>query len=869
MTPTRITAAVFLALSLFGCGGGGDGGTPSDGGTTPTPDPGTPTGNLVLSGTITAASNIVVDTDTNDPDSVYVANDTRATAQAIANPAMVGGFVTATPTFGLSHRYTLTSDPDDVYVVDLVAGQTVALEIADSPSADLDLALYDASGTLLDSSLGVARYETVTAPSSARYYLRVNAYSGRSNYVLTVGSGVLPATAPTLAGDFVPGEAVVRFKPAGVQAAVASLGLEIKAGSAERPMLMNLNGPRVALAESEGLFKPVAGLTVAAASEDKLRTLYRIKALQGRSDVLSADPNYRVKIAKTPNDPYYSLQWHYPLINLPQAWDTTTGTPASGEVVVAVVDTGVFLSHPDISPNLLRDGSNNVVGYDFVSSAVTSNDGDGIDANADDPGDESSPASSSWHGTHVAGTIAAASNNGVGVSGVAWGAKIMPVRVIGKGGGTSYDVLQGVRYAAGLSNDSGRLPTRKADVINLSLGCLNCYVAAEQALFNEVRAAGVIVVAAAGNENTRSLGYPASYDNVVSVSAVAMDRTRAPYSNYGSKIDIAAPGGDTSRDSNADGYADGILSTLVTATRGPDYRFYQGTSMAAPHVAGVAALMKAVHPGLTPGDFDAMLGNGLLTVDLGSAGRDDTYGWGLVDAAKAVLAARNAASGSTSAALSANPGRLDFGASVASGTLEIGKLGSASLNVGGVSDDAAWLTVSAASVDANGLGGYTVSVNRAGLSAGSYSATISISGGDGSTIRVPVSMQVGSTVSQANTGRYYVLLLDANLNLVKQATVEGSAGRYPFRFEGIAAGTYYLYAGTDSDWDDFVCDDAEVCGAYPTVGTPQTFSVSADRANLDFTAGLVASPSTQSADSVTDRFKISRGHVTANKGVRR
>lgn len=869
MTPLRIAAALLLLFSLYGCGGGD---SSSDSGTTPTPtpDPGTPaTGNLVLSGTITAASNIVVDTDTNDPDSVYVANDTRTTAQAIANPAMVGGFVTATPTFGLSHRYTLSADPDDVYAVDLVAGQSVALEIADSPSADLDLALYDSAGTLIDSSLGVARYETVTVPTSGRYYLRVNAYSGRSNYVMTVGSGVLPANAPTLAADFVAGEAVVRFKPAAAQAAVAALGLEVKAGGADRPMLANLNGPRVALAEAEGLFKPVAGLNIAASSEDKLRTLYRIKALQGRGDVLSADPNYRMKIARTPNDPYYSLQWHYPLINLPQAWDTTTGTPASGEVVVAVVDTGVFLSHPDISPNLLRDGSNNVVGYDFVSSVVSSNDGDGIDANADDPGDESTPASSSWHGTHVAGTIAAASNNGVGVSGVAWGAKIMPVRVIGKGGGTSYDVLQGVRYAAGLSNDSGRLPTRKADVINLSLGCLNCYTAAEQALFNEVRAAGVVVVAAAGNENTRSLGYPASYDNVVSVSAVAMDRTRAPYSNYGTKVDVAAPGGDTSRDSNADGYADGILSTLVTATRGPDYRFYQGTSMAAPHVAGVVALMKAVHPGMTPGDFDAMLSNGLLTTDLGSAGRDDTFGHGLIDAAKAVLAARNAASGTSSAALSANPGRLDFGASVASGTLDIGKVGSASLTVTGVGDDAAWLTVGAASVDANGLGSYTVSVNRGGLSAGSYSATISVSGGDGSTIRIPVSMQVGATVTQANTGRYYVLLLDANLNLVKQTVVEGSAGRYAYRFDGIAAGTYYLYAGTDSDWDDFVCDDAEVCGAYPTVGTPQTFSVDADRANLDFTAGLVASPSTQSTNNVADRFKLSRGHVTANKGVRR
>jgi serine protease len=781
----------------------------------------------------------------------------------------LAGFVTANPTFGLGDRFTLQADPDDVYAVDLVAGQSVSLEVTNSPSADLDMGLYNSGGALVDSSVGVARFEAVTAPTSGRYFVRVNAYSGKSNYVLTIGTGIEPTATLRLAGDFVPDEAVVQFVAPTAKAAISALGVAVKAGASDRPMLVSLSGPRIAVASGDGMLKPLTGTSIGPEQAAKLQTLYQIKALRGRGDVVSADPNYRVRPMKTPNDPYYALQWNYPLINLPQAWEVTTGTPASGDVVVAVVDTGVFLAHPDLTTSLLRNGAGNVIGYDFVSSAVSSNDGDGIDANADDPGDESSPASSSWHGTHVAGTIAAASNNGVGVAGVAWGAKIMPVRVIGKGGGTSYDVLQGVRYAAGLSNDSGTLPSRRADIINLSLGCANCYSATEQALYNQVRAAGVVVVAAAGNENTNQLGYPASYDGVISVSAVAMDRTRAPYSNYGTKIDVAAPGGDTSRDSNADDYADGILSTLASATRTADYRFYQGTSMAAPHVAGVIALMKAVYPAMTPGQLDALLESGALTTDLGTAGRDNTYGWGLIDAAKAVLAAQNAASGVSVTALSANPGRLDFGATLASANLDLTKLGSGMINVTSVSDDAAWLTVSGGTLDSSGLGSYNVSVNRTGLSAGSYSATISVAGSNGVTILVPVSMQVISSQTQANTGHYFVLLLDRDLNLISQVAVAGANGRYDYRFDGLAAGTYYIYAGTDSDWDDFICDDGEACGAYPTLGTPTPLELNSDHPGLDFSVGIVSSPTTLSAAASADRFQIKRGAGTALKGVSR
>jgi serine protease len=599
----------------------------------------------------------------------------------------------------------------------------------------------------------------------------------------------------------------------------------------------------------------------------KLDTLYRIKALRQRADVQSADPNYIVKASKTPNDQHYPLQWHYPLINLPQAWDVTNGTSAGGEVVVAVIDTGVFFGHTDLANALLRDGGGNVVGYDFIRSTTTSNDGDGIDANADDPGDESTPASSSWHGTHVAGTVAARSDNGVGVAGVSWGARIMPVRVLGRGGATSYDVMQGVRYAAGLANDSGTLPSRRADIINLSLGCLNCFSTAEQTLFTQVRNAGVIVIAAAGNENSAQPGYPASYNGVVSVSAVDINRGRAPYSNYGANIAVAAPGGDASLDRNGDGYGDGVLSTLVGADRSSDYRFYQGTSMAAPHMCGVVALMKAVYPALSPNDLDALLASGAITTDLGSAGRDDQFGWGLIDAAKAVLEAQRLAAGVPTAALVANPNRFDFGVSLSMATLNLTKLGDGTLSVTGVTSDATWLTVTPGSINADQLGSYVVSVNRAGLSAGSYSATLTVAASSGLPLKLPVSMQVMTAPVQVTTGHYWVLLLDRDFNVVSQQAQVGSSGRYAFQFSNLAKGTYFLYAGTDSDWDDVICDEGEVCGAYPTLGEPGAIEVNDNLGNLDFIVGFSSSPSTLSTSAVPGGAGLRHGARVPGKGI--
>lgn len=264
-----------------------------------------------------------------------------------------------------------------------------------------------------------------------------------------------------------------------------------------------------------------------------------------------------------PNDPYYKHQWHLDQVQMPNAWMRTRGRG----VVVAVIDTGVLYRDHERgrrAPDLA--GTRFVPGWDFV-------DGD------DTPDDEHG------HGTHVAGTIAQSTHNAIGVAGVAPDAAIMPLRVLNaQGGGRSGDIAAAIRWAA----DHG------ADVINMSLGG----GLPSRAMANAVTYAhdkGVVVVAAAGNTGRGRVEYPAAYDHVIAVGAVRADGQRAYYSSYGDALDIMAPGGDLRVDQNGDGMPDGVVQN--TMLRGDpmhhDYLGFQGTSMAAPHVAGVAALLRA------------------------------------------------------------------------------------------------------------------------------------------------------------------------------------------------------------------------------------------------------------------------------------
>ncbi len=830
-----------------------------------------------VSGTIIAQPGSVVDSDVNDPLASFVANDAPATAQAVPNPSVVGGFVSAIATntdssvSSAGDRFEFDADKFDTYSATLTANQTITLSISnfrsrDPEKHDLNLLLFDMSNTVsfaadscefaanaVDQSISRSSVENIVVPENGNYYIVVCAFSGHSSYVLTIGNTTVLNSRDALRvqDEFVPGDVIVKFKnntqsqlsayaATGtlLQSRAASIGLVAKAGQPGNAMLFNLGDEK-----QKGFAFSVLGIkaepantnasshtrkSIASGFSDsevqlKFDTIMAVNALRLRPDVQSADLNYIHHPLAEPNDPeYFTQQWHFPLINLPGAWDLliADALAPSTNVVVAVVDTGVVRFHPDLAGKL-------VPGYDFITSLANSIDGDGQDPDPDDPGDDGS--NSVFHGTHVAGTIAALSGNALGVAGVTWNTntKVMPIRALGLGGGTSFDIMDGVRYAAGLDTITQPQPAKKADIINLSLGS-GRYSQFEQDIFTEVRNAGVIVVAAAGNSATDAPSYPASYNGVISVSAVDKNvltsKELSIFSNYGQFIDIAGPGGS--------GGAGGVRSTSAefdnAGIREANYRHLSGTSMAAPHVAGVAALMKAVYPNMTPLEFDIALESGSITTDVIESGvgvRNDKFGFGLVNAEKAVQIAKLIQANGVAALpsfLFVDLKSIFFSGSDTDAVLSTKNLGGGRFELDTVSSDVSWLSVTPVLIDPlTKLGSYAVSVNRTGLVDAQYQGTIKIDySGDiiGST-SVAVIMQVGPLSAIGDTGYQYGVLIDDIDSSVVGIQFIGNPtnGMYEYRFDGIKPGRYEIQAFSDLNNEVLNCNAAESCGIVPRV----------------------------------------------------
>ncbi len=412
-------------------------------------------------------------------------------------------------------------------------------------------------------------------------------------------------------------------------------------GAVSRSALGAANGKAVSAAKLRRLGIG-ADLVQTSRKLDRVEAESLLRQLATDPDVEFVEVDARRYARLVPNDTYYNqYQWHFkdPVggINLPAAWDDATGAG----VVVAVLDTGIT-THSDLDANILP-------GYDFISDTFVSRDGDGRDANPRDEGDwnpvagecyTGSPVQdSSWHGTHVAGTVAEVTNNAKGMAGGAFNAKVVPARVLGRCGGYTSDISDAVIWASGGTVAGVPANANPAEVINLSLGGSGACSAVEQNAFNIAIANGSTVVVAAGNDAGNVSGYsPGNCAGVITVGATRITGGIASYSNYGTRIDISAPGGGGSVDGNPGGYvwSTGNAGTTVPTTE--TYFGMGGTSMAAPHVAAVVALMQSVaETPLTPAQILATLKSTARPFPVAPPA-NRPIGAGIVNAAAAVQA---------------------------------------------------------------------------------------------------------------------------------------------------------------------------------------------------------------------------------------
>jgi serine protease len=915
-----ITTAILLALFMAACGGGGGSATatpPVGGGVNPgdpgagTPAPvvppapnpapapavdpfappvvpGTAPVSYTIKGVISVAETAEVDSDTNDPNSVYKSNDTPSRAQSVNNPSLLVGHLTFKGQ-GPTGPNRTQGDLADYYKVRLTAGQVVELEFSSDPAdIDIDLFITKASGTgigtIVGQSTGESRYECVRVATTGDYYIsaevyeassvgdtvyqmRISAPGGSSNCSNATADGGLNIIAGQILAKPITSNPML--KSASVSAAMAQMispDIENRIGPAlyEMPIANAVRAQGLSLtAKSAVQAKSVAAQGVSYASEKNpeltpeslavLQTIAYAKAMSRSGQFEYAFPNFRVKTFQTtttvgvfpPNDREYARQrWHYDMISLPAAMNTLAAMPAqpTRRPIVAVVDTGIVKNHPDLAGNI-------IAGYDFVSSASVSGDGNGIDSDPDDTARASTQPS--FHGSHVAGTVGAVTFNGTGGAGVAPMARLMPIRVLGEGGSGSFsDILQGILFAARLTNSSGTLPPERADVINLSLGGSGTCPSQLRDVFDQVRAQGTVVVIASGNESQDNVftpvGMPANCAGVIAVAAVNATRGRAFYSNVGPENAIAAPGGDVSKSTTGTGDPDGIFSTVASfqgGVRVPTYTHLMGTSMATPHVAGVVALMRWVNPNLTVAQIDTLIRGGTISDDLGAVGKDNLYGAGLINAKRAVDAAIASlgAGGPTptptptpspppvAGQIEPSPASISFGSTRTSAEIVLRRVGTTTERVVSVISTLASVTVAPkpGAVDANGLGTYVVTLNRSALVAAAF-AQINVTTNT-RTIGVPVNADRRDSNAPIGTyGPVYILAFDADKP--DDPAIAGSLVANPvngeYSYSVTIPGTtakpapskVVIFAGGDTDNNGNICARGEACGAYPSLG---------------------------------------------------
>ena len=526
---------------------------------------------------------IAIDSDHNDPNQPFTSNDILP--QPINTPISVSGILLAKNSCQAGN---LCKDGDyqDRYTFHLNYGDTIKFEVI---KGTINLQLNNADEIVTNESDIQSEYIIPAHMlNEGQHTLDIQLPLGttKTQYIFHIKQNEILAEK-----NFQPGKVIVVW------------------GHSNKPELIDISDPRLATLET----------TQGKPNLPQARSL-----LSQQNNVKSVSLNYY-------RNPFSSNTLSWPLYqqNIEQLWDPllSRGDLPGENSTVAVLDTGIYYEHENFI------GVNFHSGYDFVSDPINSGDNDGWDNNPSDPGD----ASLSYHGTHVAGIIAAQPSSHSGNNkGVAWRTSIMPIRVLGKNGGTSYDLIQALRYAAGLPNDSQKLPNKPADIINLSLGGTQFSVA-EQATVHEVIKSGAIIVAAAGNQGSTKINFPAAYKDVIAIGATDIFGNLAAYSNTGAFIDLVAPGGHCNSEQCSTGInslsANGRMTEYMD-TRESSWKTMSGTSMASAHVSGLLAIARSYLPSLDAYELMKQLSTQSISDDMLVEGFDNQTGWGKLSSKK-------------------------------------------------------------------------------------------------------------------------------------------------------------------------------------------------------------------------------------------
>lgn len=829
-----------------------------------------------INGTLYSNRYIAIDGDVqNTLKYTYTENNSASSAQTLVNPTdLIGhigdnvveivlvenGFCVGVDEDGNCLTQTLENfDTEDWYKITAAPNLAVTLQIEgliyedlpDNPGSfycceyetmDVDLLLYNEDGSLADysyTSNSTSTRKIIALPDTGTFYAAVVANEGHSKYVLSFGSNVSGASSFSTLNENYAKDRFISYIPFGPdyeydQADAVSIDVYPQPDIDTKFVQLNddgFKGLRRFNLSIQDEFERIFGSTHLDNIQNNQKQVEYIKhwkVLQHYRELypkLNLELDLKAKAMNFAQDPSWVYQWNLQQIGLETAL-TAIGQETK-DVAVAVLDSGA----PSTDSTAYTTSAFLPNGFDFVPFS-NSGDGDGYDS---DPTDSSAATDS--HGTHV-GTTIAALNDGNNING--FGIGVVPIRVLGaSGSGFVSDITQGLLYAGGLPNGSGVTYSGATPikVVNMSLGstgsaCSGGY----QGAINDLYDRNISIVSSSGNSGTEEYGSPSSCNNVISVAATEATGNRAYYSTSNDRVDIAAPGGDVGTDANADGYGDGVLAFGSNES----LAFYQGTSMASPHVAGAIGILYALVPELLSSQVDALIIDGHLTDDIGEEGRDNIFGYGLLNINKAVTRIIDE-EGLDFTYGSISPGSTNLGKEFNTYDIEVTKVGDGELSVVSVENDIpSAITISEQNVDENGFGTYRITLDRSFLPDGLYSTRTKVTFSNDNIQTSTATLQIGP-----DRNRPYIEYISTYLWQVDESAGvrtlyfgndgEMLNGEITFNATDIPTGQYYY--SFFSYIDNFITDVGEFVAVYPDAGSSETY-INLDGEDVDISVSL-------------------------------